>query len=105
MHVVDPDVGGEPAEHAREFVMRAAVERGLMQIPVLGTRPVRLLELMLHVEQPNARRRREEHDGDMDQQERNGSDKPDQHAGGARNGEICRHRAQPRRAFAHEAER
>ncbi len=52
MHVVDADVSGEPPEHGRQLVVRAAVQRRMLEIPVFGLRPVRLLELVLDEEQP-----------------------------------------------------
>ena len=53
MDVVHADIGGKPAQDARQVVMRAAEERRRVQVPgpILG--PERVLELMLDVEQPD----------------------------------------------------
>ena len=54
MDMVKPDVRGEPPEHAGQLEMGAPSERGLDIVPVVMRRPVRILELMLDVEQPHA---------------------------------------------------
>ena len=56
VHVVDADVGCEPAQQHRQIVMRAAVQSGVMQVPALVAFPRRLLKLVLHIEQPYAGR-------------------------------------------------
>ena len=68
--VVDADIGGEPAQHARQVVMRAAVQRRLVKIPVLVAIPECVFELMLDIEQPDADRGREKRNRQMHQQER-----------------------------------
>ena len=50
MHVVHPDIGREPAQNTGQVVMRAAVQRGLVQIPTVVVGPGRVLELVLDVE-------------------------------------------------------
>ena len=62
MDVVDADIGGEPAQDARESIVRAAVKRHLLQVPSLVVSPYGILELVLDVEQPDAGRGREHHD-------------------------------------------
>ena len=57
MHVMDADVGGEPAENARQLIIRAAMQCGLVQGPCRLIRPVGVLELVLDVEQPDPYRR------------------------------------------------
>ena len=54
MDVVDADIAGEPAQHERQVVMRRAVQCGMLELPLFAFRPVRLLELVLDVEQPDA---------------------------------------------------
>jgi hypothetical protein len=54
--MVHPDIGGEPAQDARQGIMGAAVQRRLVKIPALVTGPQRVLELVLDVEQPDANR-------------------------------------------------
>ena len=39
VHVVNADIGGEPAQQRRQVVVRAAVQRGLVQAPVLVVGP------------------------------------------------------------------
>ena len=41
MHMMNADIGGEPAQDAGQHVIRAAVQRDLVQIPVLVVRPTR----------------------------------------------------------------
>ena len=61
---------------------------------------------MLHVEQPDAHRGRQQHDRPMHQQERPDADQPYQRGGDDRDGEVGAHRADPRPpAAAHQAER
>ena len=52
--MVHPDIGSEPAQDARQVIMRTAVQRRLMKIPALVTGPEGILELVLDVEQPDA---------------------------------------------------
>jgi hypothetical protein len=49
MYVVDADIGGEPAQETRKLVMRAAVKRRVMQIPILIIPPIGVLELVLDI--------------------------------------------------------
>src|SRR3546814_7151960 len=52
--LVVADVAGEPLQDLRQLVKRAALQRCRRVIPVFVARPVHVLELMLHVEQPDA---------------------------------------------------
>ena len=54
MHVMNADIARHPAQHARQHVMRRTMQRGLCKLPLGTGRPMRFLELMLHVEQPDA---------------------------------------------------
>jgi hypothetical protein len=54
--MVHADIGGEPAQYGWQIVMRAAVERRARKTPIPGFRPERVLELMLHIEQPHTDR-------------------------------------------------
>src|SRR6185312_11859864 len=45
--VMDADIGREPAQEARQVVVRAAVQRRDVGVPVAGLRPTRILELVL----------------------------------------------------------
>ena len=62
MDVVNADISGEPAQDAREGIMRAAVKRHLLQVPSSVVSPYGILELVLDVEQPDTGRGREQHD-------------------------------------------
>src|ERR1700740_2302507 len=106
VHVVDADIGCEPAQQQGQIVMRTAIESGLMQVPALSVLPCRLLKLMLHVEQPYADRPSEQHDRKMNEQERLHADKPRESSDDQGNREIRCHCAGPRLpAVAHEADR
>ena len=60
--MVRPDIGGEPAQDARQVIVGAAVQRRLVKIPALVTGPEGILELVLNVEQPDANRTCEKRD-------------------------------------------
>ena len=68
--VVHAHVGAEPAQEGRQDVVRTAVERGIVELPVGRAVPGRFLELVLHVEEPDADRRRPEGAGQPDQEDR-----------------------------------
>ena len=51
--MVHPDIGREPAQDVRQFIMGAAVQRRLVKIPSLLRGPEGALELVLDVEQPD----------------------------------------------------
>src|SRR5690242_15682291 len=77
-----------------------------MQVPALGVLPRRLLKLMLHVEQPYADRRSEQHDRKMNEQKRLNADEPGESSDNQGNREIRCHCAGPRLpAVAHEPDR
>ena len=106
MNVMHTDIGREPAQDMRQIVMRAAVQRRLVQVPGGGLDPKRILELMLNVEEPNADRGRKQHDGHVHEQE--GGDTGDEHRphDSKRDGHVGCHGAQPRLpAFAGDADR
>ena len=52
--MVEADVAGEEAQHARQLEVRAPGERGVVVPPVGMRLPVRVLVLVLHVEEPDA---------------------------------------------------
>ena len=62
MNVVNADIGGEPAQEARQGIVRAAVKRNLLQVPSSVVGPYGILELVLDIEQPDTDRGREQHD-------------------------------------------
>ena len=103
--MVHADVGREPAQDARQIVMRASVQGRLLQGPLAVMGPERRLELVLHVEQPDPGGGRQQHDGQVYEQERLDADEPDQSGGDGRNREIGRHGAEPGLpASAHQAD-
>src|SRR5258708_33370962 len=53
MDVMHADIGGEPAQHDRQVIIRAAVERDFVQVPDSVFAPSRVLELVLDIKQPN----------------------------------------------------
>jgi len=62
MDVVNADIGGEPAQGARQGVVRAALKRHLVQVPGSVVGPYGILKLVLDLEQPDTDRGREQHD-------------------------------------------
>ena len=67
--VVHADVGGEPAQHGRQIIMRTAVQRSLLEGPAVVVLPERILELVLDIEQPDADGCCEKSDGQLHEQE------------------------------------
>ena len=53
--VVQADVAGEELQRLRQLQVRAALKRGVVVAPAVVALPVDVLELMLDVEQPDAR--------------------------------------------------
>jgi len=104
--MVDADIGGEPPEHRRQVVVRAARQCGVVTLPLSGPRPGGALELMLDVEQPHTDGRREQHGRDVDDQHRRGAEQPDEGAEPGRDRGRIAHDAGPRPpALARHAER
>src|SRR4051812_23002916 len=69
MDMVDADIRAEPAQDRGQLVVRAPAQRRLVEGPVLVSVPLGVLELMLHIEEPDADRRRDQGDRDVHQQE------------------------------------
>ena len=68
MHMVQPDIGRQPVKWRRKIIVRAAVQRRLVQLPIRTVVPGRVLELMLDVEQPHPDRRRQNSGGQVDEE-------------------------------------
>src|SRR3954452_1286676 len=66
---VHADVRREPSENARKIVVGTAMKRRLMHVPRPVPGPIRLLELMLNVEQPDARGCRQQEHRQVNQEE------------------------------------
>jgi hypothetical protein len=69
VNVVEADVAREPLQHAWQFVVRTALQRRIGEVPGFPARPVRALELMLDIEQPQACGTGNHQHGDLDEQE------------------------------------
>ena len=52
--VVETDIAGEPLENFGKFVERAPFEGCRCEVPLTFTGPVNILELVLHIEHPDA---------------------------------------------------
>src|SRR2546430_1795776 len=95
MDVVNADVGGEPAQKARQGIVRAAVKRHLLQIPRSVVSPYGILKLVLNIEQPDPGRGRQQHDWQMHKQEWTDADEPYHDGDKRRDGDIGRAGAKP----------
>src|SRR5580704_5529686 len=95
MNVVSPDIRGEPAQNTREVIIGTTVKRRLVQIPSPFVKPCSILELMLHIEQPDPDRGREEHDWQMHEQEWADPDQPNHDGDENRDGGVGCHGAEP----------
>ncbi len=63
MDVVIADVAAEPAQDGRQLIVRATFQPGAQETPLVLPLPVRAHEVVLHVEEPDARARRKHDDG------------------------------------------
>src|ERR1051326_4007614 len=52
MHVMQADASRDPLERRRQLEVRAAAQRGVRVPPIALRKPVRVLELVLHVKEP-----------------------------------------------------
>src|ERR1700683_4096619 len=57
MDVMKSNITGEPLQYFGELIVGATTQRRVGVVPVLATRPIRALKLVLHVEKPHAQRR------------------------------------------------
>ncbi len=62
VHVVKADIAAEPLQHRRQLEMRAAAQRSGGKVPRRLRHPQRVLEAVLHREQPDADGRGDQHD-------------------------------------------
>ena len=67
MDVVDPDIGREPAQDRRQSVVRAAVQRAVLELPILAGFRIGAFELVLDVEQPDAGSAGDQRDRELDE--------------------------------------
>src|SRR5579872_2760628 len=96
VNMVNADIGGEPAQHRRQIVVRAAIKRRSCKIPIAAFGPNCVLELVLHVEQPHAGCSTEDCDRQMHKQKRPDTDPPNNHRSRKSDRRVRRHGADPR---------
>ena len=70
MQVVVADVAAEPVQDRRQIVVGTALDRRTLDAPVIAAGPVGVLELVLHVKEPDARCSRQEKYRQVHQQHR-----------------------------------
>ncbi len=70
VHVMRADVRREPLRNPRQMEVRAAFERGRVKVPDRPIGPVRIFELVLHVEEPHADRRGQHGHGCLNHRDR-----------------------------------
>jgi len=88
MDVMNADIGGEPAQEARQGVVRAAVKCHRLEIPRFVVSPYGIFKLVLNIEQPDTGGGREQHDWQMHKQKRTDADKPYHRGDKSRDGDI-----------------
>jgi len=90
MDVVDADVRREPAQNTG-VIVGTAMQRSFVKAPGLVMGPGGVLELVLDIEQPDADRRRQNHDRQVHQQEWRITDQPDHRGDKNRDGGVRAH--------------
>src|SRR5206468_8563391 len=68
VNVVQPNVAGKPAQYERKSKIGASRDRGRGIVPLVMPLPIGLLELMLYIEEPDARERGEIIRGQVEEQ-------------------------------------
>jgi len=69
MDVVETDVAREPLYHLWQFIERTAVHARIEELPIRMAFPIGRVEIMLDIEQPDARTARDQQNGNLNQQE------------------------------------
>src|SRR5262245_2487360 len=100
--MMHPDIGGEPVQNRWQVVMRAAMKGGIMMVPSRCFGPPCLLELMLHVKQPNADGCRKQCDRPVHKKKRPNTHKPYHHHDYQRDGCVGRHSTKPGAPIGHQ---
>ena len=95
MHVMQADMTGHPLQHAWQAIVGAAAKRRLDEIPILAPLPIGVLELVLDEEHPDAGRRPQQNQRQVDHSERYRADQYRQGDEKAGDRHICRHDAAP----------
>ena len=67
MNMMESDITGNPLQHSRKLIIRAALNSSFNIVPLRFILEVRILELMLYIEEPNADQPRKEQNGSLDQ--------------------------------------
>ena len=88
MDVVETDVASEPLQDLGKFVERAAQQRGGRVVPLFMVVPVNVLELVLHVEHPDASGTGDHRHGKLNHQPALPAQRPDLQARENRHGDI-----------------
>ena len=106
MQVVNADVAGEPHQGLRQIVEGASVQGGLGMRPVGLMLPMGVLELVLHIKQPDADGGADEDNRQLNGEERADANGVDQQCRDRHQAKIGQERASPGHgASAHRAER
>ena len=95
VHVVQADVAGEELQRLRELEVGAAAQRRVGERPGLGVLPVGVLELVLDVEEEDARRAAQPHGGHLHEQVLAPADQPAQPADQDQEGDVGEDHAAP----------
>src|SRR5271154_832636 len=99
------DIPGEPSQNRRQLVVRAAVKRCVVDVPVALTPPARVLKLMLDIKEPHGERRRNQPPGALREKELPNPHEPDHRHDDRRYRYIRSHCTEPRfPASAHQTE-
>src|SRR5215208_3633918 len=88
MDVMEADIAREPLQQAGQLVEGAAAQSRSRVVPVLAALPVRIFELVLHVEQPDARGACYQQDYRLNQQIRRKAEDPAHQEGRAQKYQV-----------------
>lgn len=89
VNVVEADVAREPLQKFRQFVERTSLHRSADEAPFVIGFPIGMLELMLNVEKPNSRARRDVEHRKRDFQKRNPTDPQSNQRKRRRHRHVC----------------
>ena len=95
MDVVEADIAGQPMHEPRQVVEGAALEGRRLEIPLRVLAPIGVLELMLHIEQPDADRAGQEGDRQIADHQRPPADEEHDHRRDRRQRDIGAEHAEP----------
>lgn len=95
MHMVNSDVASKPHQNGWQIIMRTAVQRCFMDLPVCLGIPVGILKLVLYIEQPNPERRSHAQGGKENPQNRRKAPKQEYYSQRRQDHRIGPHRTDP----------